>query len=45
MTTLTKEFFGKEADFFLEAFISIVKIEKLDRERSAVKITFDRVID
>jgi len=41
-TTITKEFFGEEADFFINAKTSkISQIKKLDRERSAIAITFE----
>lgn len=39
--TLTREFFGKEADFFNSGFIKISEIKELDRESSAVAITFE----
>ena len=39
--TLTKELFGKDADFFIGKCIIISDIEELDRERSAVKVTFE----
>lgn len=40
--TLTKTLFGKEADFFLTAKNpKIIKVQELDRERSAVEITFE----
>jgi len=41
-STLIREFFGKEADFFINAkTCKISQIKKLDRERSAVEITFE----
>jgi len=39
--TLTKTFFGKEANFFIGKFVKISEIKELDRERSAIKITFE----
>jgi len=39
--TLTKEFFGKDADFFIGKFVTISEIKELNRERSVVKITFE----
>lgn len=43
MTTKTITLFGKEADFFLNHDVTIWHIEKIDRERSAVEITFEGV--
>lgn len=40
-TTLTKEFFGEDADFFIGKCITISDIKELDRERSAVEVTFE----
>jgi len=40
MTTQTITLFGKKADFFLNGKVRIFKITKLDRERSAVDVTF-----
>ena len=40
--TLTTIFFGKEANFFINAKSpKIIKVQKLDRERSAVELTFE----
>ena len=39
--TLRKEFFGKDAEFFIGKFVKISEIKELDRERSAVAITFE----
>lgn len=41
MVTQTITLFGKEADFFLKNKVTISKVTELDRERSAVKITFE----
>lgn len=38
---ITKEFYGKQAEFFLNHKVRISKIEKLNRERSATTITFE----
>jgi len=40
-TKITKTFFGKDADFFIGKSIIIKDVTKLDRERSAVKVTFE----
>jgi hypothetical protein len=42
MEILTKEIFGKEADFFEDGKKYIISFEKLDRERSAVKIVIEK---
>jgi hypothetical protein len=42
MEILTKEIFGKEADFFEEGKKYTIFFEKLDRERSAVKIIIEK---
>jgi len=39
--SITKQFFSADADFFLNNKNITIKIEKLDRERSACKITFE----
>lgn len=39
--TLTKEFYGKDADFFIGKFVKISDIKELDRERSVVKVIFE----
>jgi len=39
--TITKTFFNEEADFFIGKFVKISEIKELDRERSAVEITFE----
>lgn len=39
--TLTKEFFGEDADFFIGKFVKISEIKEIDRERSAIEITFE----
>ena len=39
--TLSKEFYGKDADFFIGKFVKILDIQEQDRERSVVKVTFE----
>lgn len=39
--TLTKEFYGNDADFFIGKFVKISEIKELNRERSVVKVTFE----
>ena len=36
-----KEFFGKDADFFIGKCVKILDIKELERERSVVTITFE----
>jgi len=44
MKSLSITLFGKEADFFLDHDeVKVYYIENLDRERSAVEITFEGV--
>ena len=41
-TTLTKTFYDKEAEFFINPFITIKYIVELDREgRTTVEVTFE----
>jgi len=38
---LKKNFFGKDADFFIGKFVIISEIKELDREGSAIEVTFE----
>lgn len=41
MPTITKTFFGEDADFFIGKVAKISEIKEIDRERSAVETTFE----
>lgn len=41
--TITKKFYGEDAEFFMKGKVTIKEIKELSRERSVVEITFEGV--